>query len=87
MEERRELNTRIVEFMAKAEEKLETIHTDIISLNQKVAIQNGRVTELEHDKSILEGKRLFVNQISWVSGGVISLVTLIILILDHYKNK
>jgi len=86
MEERRELNTRIVEFMAKAEEKLETIHTDIIALNQKVAIQNGRVTELEHDKSILEGKRIFVKQVSWVSGGVISIVTLVILILDHFRK-
>jgi hypothetical protein len=86
MEERRELNTRIVTFMAKAEEKLETIHVDIIELNKKVAIQNGRVSELEHDRSILEGKRLLVKQISWVSGGVISLVTLLVLIADHFKK-
>ena len=83
MEERRELNAKIISFMATAEQKLETIHTDIISLNTKVGIQNGRVTELEKIKTQEEGKRLFVKQVGIVCGGIISLVTLIVLIIKH----
>ena len=47
MEERRELNNKIVDFMARAEERDISMHNDIIALNNKVAIQNGRVFKLE----------------------------------------
>ena len=47
MEERRELNNKIVDFMARSEERDVAMHNDIIALNNKVAIQNGRVFKLE----------------------------------------
>ena len=47
MEERRELNNKIVDFMARSEERDIAMHNDIIALNNKVAIQNGRVFKLE----------------------------------------
>jgi hypothetical protein len=56
MEERRAANEKIISFIAKAEEKLEGIHTDIISLNTKVGIQNGRVYKIEEWKTEIETK-------------------------------
>ena len=47
MDERRELNNKIVDFMARAEERDIAMHNDIIALNTKVSIQNGRVFKLE----------------------------------------
>lgn len=47
MEERRELNNKIVDFMARSEERDVAMHNAIIALNNKVAIQNGRVFKLE----------------------------------------
>ena len=56
MEERREANAKIISFMATAAEKLENIHIDIVQLNNKVGIQNGRVVKLEEWKQIIEQK-------------------------------
>ena len=85
-EERREVNTKLVSFMATAETKLENIHVDIIELNKKVAIQNGRVTELEKIKTLDEGRRLFIKQVGIVCGGIISFVTLIVLTFQAFKT-
>ena len=55
MEERRYDSLKLLEFMAVSGEKLETIHSDIIELKQRVAIQNGRIFKLEKWQSFVFG--------------------------------
>lgn len=55
MEERRANNDKIISFVATAEAKLESIHSDIVALNSKVAIQNGRIFKLETWQAFILG--------------------------------
>jgi hypothetical protein len=55
MEERRQGNVEIVSSMATMAQKIIQIHDDIIELNTKVAIQNGRVFKLEKWQAFILG--------------------------------
>ena len=55
MEERRQGNVEIAAAMATMSQKIIQIHDDIIALNAKVAIQNGRVFKLEKWQAFILG--------------------------------
>ena len=55
MEERREANIEMRMFMASAKDRLDAIHNDIIELNKKVGIQNGRIFKLEKWQTFVFG--------------------------------
>ena len=55
MEERRQGNVEMASAMATMAQKIIQIHDDIIALNAKVAIQNGRVFKLEKWQAFILG--------------------------------
>ncbi len=55
MEERRNCDAKFISFMATAEEKLSSIHNDIIELKGRVGIQNGRIFKLEKWQAFIFG--------------------------------
>ena len=72
MDERRQSNEKIITFIATATEELKNISNDIKNLNDRVAIQNGRVFKLEKWQAfILGGTALLGIMGSMVSAALI----------------
>ena len=55
MDERRQANIEMVAAMATMSQKVIQIHDDIIDLNTKVGIQNGRIFKLEKWQAFILG--------------------------------
>ncbi len=53
--ERRQANIEMVAAMATMSQKVIQIHDDIISLNNKVSVQNGRIFKLEKWQAFILG--------------------------------
>lgn len=76
MDERRESNIEMRVFMASAKDKLDGIHSDIVALNAKVGIQNGRIFKLEKWQSFVFGGCAFM-------GVLMTLASVISMWLKH----
>lgn len=55
MQERRQGYIDMAVFMSGTKDRLEAIHADVVELNKKVAIQNGRIFKLEKWQTFIFG--------------------------------